>query len=302
MILLLALFTLVMAVAPAAAQDEEAAPAWDGTSRFTLLIMGMDRRPGDGDTLVTRTDANMLVSYDPATNSLGILHIPRDLHFAPPGTERLVRVNTLLQEGELIQEGYGPYYVMDTLQYNLGIYIDRFVMFDFEAFITVVDAIGGIEVTITYTIDDPQYPNMSGGFDPFFLPPGTHRLDGYDALRFARTRHGDNDFVRGIRQMQVIEAIYTRLAEDGIMARLMPQADVLMDSLRENVYTDLALEDMLMLGLALADVPSENIATGGINSDSIVTYAQPSGRSIYVPDRTRLADLMIEVFGDNYSG
>jgi polyisoprenyl-teichoic acid--peptidoglycan teichoic acid transferase len=280
--------------------DEDHIPAWDGQSRFTMLILGMDRRPGARDTLQVRTDTIILASLDPATQSIGLLHIPRDLHLTPPGSDQFVRANTLMLEGEHLQEGYGPYYAMDAVQYNLGIYIDRYVLFDFEAFIELIDALGGVEITITYNISDPTYPDMHFGFDPFFLSAGRHRLDGETALKFARTRHGDNDYMRGVRQMQLLGAIHEQVARSDSLPRLMMQAPQLMQELRHNVYTDLAVQDIIYLAQYASAIPPEHVVTGAINQEHIILYALPGGTRAYIPDRTKLADLMTSVFGENY--
>src|SRR5690606_27427971 len=72
---------------------------WNGTSRFTVLVMGLDRRPGETG-LAFRTDTIMLVSLNPAENSVGILSIPRDLYVEVPGYNQLQRINTSLVLGE----------------------------------------------------------------------------------------------------------------------------------------------------------------------------------------------------------
>ncbi|GAB4513072.1 MAG: hypothetical protein OHK0046_13470 [Anaerolineae bacterium] len=297
---LLLILVLLMLALPTIAQEEEELPLWDGQSRLNILVMGMDRRPGARDTLSVRTDAIFLISINPAEERIGILHIPRDLHFVPAGSADFIRVNTLVLEGEDLQEGYGPYYAMETLQYNLGMYIDRYVMFDFEAFITLVDAVDGVTITTRYTIDDPTYPDMNYGFDPFYLPAGTHTLNGRDALRFARTRHGDNDFVRGERQMQVITALQEKLAEGRTLAQLVLQAPTLYEELSHNIYTDLALEEIIRLGQIGVLIPQENVYTGGINLEYNLQYTLPNGQNVYIPDRAALADLMVELFGEDY--
>ena len=299
---LLAVATLAV-VFPVQAQDEGAtpiAPLWTGDTRFTMLVMGMDRRPGARDTLRVRTDAMLLVSVDPYTQSLGVLHIPRDIHLTPPGTGDFIRVNTLMVEGENLQEGYGPYWAMDTFQYNLGIYIDRYVAFDFEAFVALIDAIGGVSVTTNYVINDPTYPDMDYGFDPFFLSAGTHLLDGESALKFARTRHGDNDFLRGERQMQVMTAVHERLGDADVFPQLLTQAPQLIQQYSRNVYTDLAFEEMLQLAAFIASLPPENIATNSLDQDHTLLYYLPNGTNGYIPDRAALGALMVSTFGEGY--
>lgn len=299
--LLLILLIVLLLVLPTAAQDENTVSPWDGQSRFTVLVMGMDRRPDEGDTLAVRTDAILLVSIDPATESVGVLHIPRDVHFPLADSGDFVRVNSLLQTGERIQEGYGPYFTLGTLQYNLGMYIDRYLLFDFEAFMTLVDTLGGVEVTTNYTINDSYYPNMNYGYDPFVLPAGTHTLDGYDALRFARTRHGDNDFLRGVRQMQVATAVIDRLREPGTMLQLITNAPDLLNSLRNNIFTDMTLDEMIELAQVAVSMDIEAINTASMNEAYILLTVLPSGSNAYVPDRENLVDLLTEAFGESYA-
>lgn len=300
--ILLALF-LSLAIMPLAAQtddDEPFYPVWDGESRFTLLVMGMDRRPNARDTYSVRTDVMILVSIDPQNQRIGMLHIPRDLHLNPPDSGDFIRVNTLMVEGERIQENTGPYYAMDTIQYNLGMFVDRFIAFDFEAFIYVIDALGGVEITTEYSINDPEYPDMNYGYDPFFLPRGTHLLDGRTALQYARTRHGDNDFVRGLRQLQVIEAVFERVTDDNMLPYLIGIAPTLLDDLGRNIYTDLRLPDMIQLAQFAVTVPPENITGDTINLSHNMVYTLPDGRNIYIPDRSNIGELLEEVFGAQY--
>lgn len=279
---------------------------WDEQSRFNVLIAGIDRRPNQNDTLSVRTDAMVVASFDPATESIGLLHIPRDLFFViPPDASGnplpMVRVNTLLLRGEESQEGYGPIYMMDTLGYNFGMYIHSYVLFDFEAFIAIVDALGGIDITTTYTISDPTYPDMDYGFDPFYLPKGEHRLDGETALKYARTRHGDNDYVRGARQLQVVEAIGERATSTEVLPLLLARAPQLLEDLEGNLYTDLPFEDAVALALFAARTPLENIRTGSINQ-AYITYTVNEGDTVAIPDREKLGDLLTEVFGEGYGG
>jgi len=301
-VLFMLIALLLLSPAVIRAQDDTALPGWDGESRFTVLVAGIDRRPDEAQTLSVRTDAIMLLSVDPETERIGVLHIPRDLHFVPAGEDDFLRVNSLLVFGEQIDDGYGPYYMLDTLQYNLGMYIDRYMLVDFAAFITLVDAIGGVEVSLDYVINDPTYPDMNYGYDPFYLAAGTHTLDGYDALRFARTRHGDNDFLRGERQLQIIAALREKLTEADTFPLLLAQAPALLDDLSSNIMTDMTLDEMIALARFALTVEDEGLNTAALRSEYIMTFTQPGGTNIYIPDRSQLIDLLSSVFGDNYAG
>jgi LCP family protein required for cell wall assembly len=140
---------------------------WDGQSRFTMVLVGLDRRPNETG-LAYRTDTMLIVSIDPVTNSIGILSLPRDTYVVIRGYASRQRINSALVFGELERAGYGPTLMMETVQNNFGIRINDYMAVDFQAFIDVVDAIGGIDVTIDYTINDQQYPNMNYGYDPFY--------------------------------------------------------------------------------------------------------------------------------------
>lgn len=273
---------------------------WDGESRFTLLAMGIDRRP-DERGLTYRTDTMMLISIDPNNNSMGILSIPRDLYIAVPGYAERQRANSAMVLGETNQAGAGPDLAMRSIQYNLGIRVHDYVVVDFKAVIDLINAVNGIEVSIDYTINDPQYPNMYYGYDPFYLAAGTHQLNGETALKFARTRHGDSDIERAGRQQQVLYAVRDKVLELDMLPQLIVQAPSLLSSLSDNVQTGLTLQQMIELAWYVKDIPDENITTGVIGFEYIMNYTTNSGAQVLIPNAQTISRLMVEVFGPNYS-
>lgn len=272
---------------------------WDGEGRITVLLLGIDRRPGEKG-LSYRTDTMILMSLDPRVGEVGMLSIPRDLYIEVPGYGGMRRINEPMVLGELREPGRGPVLAMETVEYNLGIRVNHFIVVDFGAFITIVDAVGGIEVNNEYNIYDGSYPTMNYGYEVFKLAPGTHLLDGETALKFARTRHGDNDIERGKRQQEVLFALLRKVADPATWPRLLTQLPVIWNSVQENIYTDLTLEQMLELGLYVKDIPMDNINASGISYSYLSSYVTPSGAQVLIPNRVRLADLMAEVFGENY--
>lgn len=276
--------------------------AWDGTERFTILVMGWDRRPSEPADGAYRTDTMMVVSLDPRTDSVGILSVPRDLYVNIPGYASLQRVNSAYVLGELRQPGTGASLAMQTVQYNLGIQIHDYIIVDFNAFITFVDAIGGIDVTNQTTINDPQYPAMYGyGYDPFYLAPGEHHLDGTTALKFARTRHGSSDFRRAERQQQVIFAIRDQLLSLETLPQLILSAPSLWAQVSTGMHTGLTLDQILRLAWYAKDIPLQNVRTGVIAEGYISFYTTPQGASVVIPNRSALGSLMVEVFGPDYN-
>jgi LCP family protein required for cell wall assembly len=263
-------------------------------------MMGLDRRPGETG-LAYRTDTMMLVSIDPHSNSVSILSLPRDLYVEVPGYSALQRINSAMVLGELQRPGYGPTLAMQTAQYNFGIRVHDFLAVDFNAFITLVDTIGGIDVNVPYTINDPQYPNMYYGYEPFYLAAGFHHLDGATALKFARTRHQTSDFERAERQQQVLYAIRDRILDVEMLPQLIVQSPTMLSQLSDNVYTGLNIDQMIQLAWYLKDIEAENIRTGVVDERYTMGYLTPEGASVLVPNRSLIGSLMVDVFGANYS-
>lgn len=287
---------------PVTAQENVRVPdepaRWDGQSRFNILVLGMDRRPNARDNLNARTDVVMVVSFDPINERLGILHIPRDTYVGLIGGG-LKRVNTLLVEGEDIKEGYGPHFAMKTLEANLGMSLDAYVAFDFQAFIDVVDALGGITVEVQSLINDPSFPDMNYGFDPLYLEPGEQSLDGYTALQYARTRHGDNDYERGERQLQVIAAVRDKLSQPTVLQDLIVRAPQLVEQLDGHLYTNLPTQQGIYLGMSMMLLDGDDLYTGVLDPDYTRGYTW-GGERVRVIDDARLRELLRDLFGENY--
>lgn len=273
---------------------------WDGQTRFTIVLGGLDRRPEETG-LAHRTDSLMIVSIDPISSSIGVLSIPRDLLVNVPGFAKRQKINTVLPNGEGQRYGYGPALLQQTVQYNFGIRVHDYILMDFQALIDIVDIIDGIEITIDYTLDDPKYPDMNYGFDPLFIPAGTHKLNGYNALRFARTRHGNNDMRRAERQQLVLYAIRDRVLSFEMIPRLIVQAPQLWATLSDNLYTGLELGQIIRLALFVKDIDLANITTGVMDYNYVEDYTTEDGLFAVVPSQGQVGYLMRKVFGDNYN-
>lgn len=171
---------------------------WQGKERITILLLGIDQRPGE-DPDVARTDTIMLLTLDPQTKSAGMMSIPRDL-YVPLPDRGMDRINTAHVYG-------GPEFAKRAIEYNFGIPIQHYARVDFTALTSLVDLVGGVDVYNDEDINDTSYPDNNYGYEPFVLAKGWHNLDGKTALKYARTRHGSSDFSRIKRQQQVIMAL-----------------------------------------------------------------------------------------------
>lgn len=267
--------------------------------RFTLLVMGLDLRPGDS-ARAANTDSILVMSIDPTRNSIGILSIPRDLVIPVPGQPDMQRINSLYTLGELAKPGGGPQLVMQTIQYNFGIPVDNYLIVSFQVLIDAVDMIGGIDIQVPEAINDPEYPDMNYGYDPLYIPAGLIHMDGALALKYARTRHEDSDYGRADRQQQVILAIRKKILSGDQLTKLAMQAPDLWTKLSQGVLTDLAFDRALSLGWYAKDIPAEKILRGTVENEYLQAM-QYEGSSVVTLNRTEIGKLMVQVFGPDYS-
>ena len=274
---------------------------WDGQSRYSIIVAGLDRRQDQNNEPV-RTDSLMLMSIDPATKRIGVLSIPRDLWVQIPDHEDRDRINRAYFLGELRGPGGGPRLLQQTVSWNLGMRVHNYLLVDFQALIDVVDLLGGIEVTIDYAINDERFPDLNYGYDPFYLAPGTHRLDGYDALRFARTRHGNNDVHRAERQQQVLYGIRDRALSIDFF-ELIRQVPAMLSTLSAHLQTGLDIQQIVQLAYFARDIDFDNITMRVMDFSYLQEHVtEEYQQQVLIPIVERLPILLRETFGDDYSG
>lgn len=275
---------------------------WDGEERFTILLMGIDARPEQGSNGLYRTDTMMIISFDPMNNSIGMMSIPRDTYVNIPGYTNLQRVNTAYLLGNNQEPGFGPTLAMQTVQYNFGIRIHDYMLVDFNAFIKIIDRIGGVDVFVEREINDRTYPDMNFGYDPFYISEGWHHLDGETALKYARSRHTSDDVDRGRRQQQIMLAVRDRVVSLDMVDELVLNALPIWNDINEGVETGLGFDQLVELALFAVEVPEDSINNAVVNWECCLqSYTTPTGASVLIPERYSLGLLMVEIFGEGYN-
>lgn len=269
--------------------------AWEGSDRVNILLLGIDRRPGEA--FVSRTDSMMVISVNPETDGVSVLSIPRDLYVQIPGYGQ-DRINTALvygaREGDYLD---GAALAMQTVSSNLNIPIHHFVLVDFSAFVRVIDLLEGIDVQVPYDINDPLYPDMDYGYDPLYIPAGLQHFDGETALKYARTRHADSDFNRAYRQQQVLFAARNKAMSLGF-GDLLLRAPSLYREVESGIRTDLSLEQMLRLAKTVGDIPSENMRNEVLDQDYVTSYRTPAGASVLLLNMDTALPFIQSLFAD----
>jgi LCP family protein required for cell wall assembly len=268
---------------------------WSGKERVTILLLGIDQRCEEEGP--THTDTMMVFTMDPVGLSASILSLPRDLWVEIPGfgVNKINQANFLGEVYEL--PGGGPALAVDTVEATLGIKIDYYATVNFDAFVEVVDEIGGIDVIVAETINDNKYPDNCYGYDPFQLAAGEQHLDGQTALKYARTRvtfGGDVD--RANRQQQVVMAVRSKIMSLDMVPQLLTRAPELWRIFQDNVHTDLSLNEAVQLALLAQEIPAGSIRTEVIDYDYVYNETTPDGQFVLVPVRENIRLLRDELF------
>ncbi len=223
---------------------------------ITVLILGSDRRPNEGGP--ARTDTIMLARIDPARQRVALLSLPRDLIVELPGYG-YGRINSAYATGEInLGVGGGMTVARSTVSRLINTAIDYAVFVDFEGFIGLIDAIGGIDVNVPVALYDNAYPTMDYGYMEIYFDAGLQHMDGARALEYARLRHADSDFERVRRQQTIVLQVIDQLASQNIVTAL-DQAVTASAALRGYVWTDMPENQMLSLAWSLRKLKSQQI-------------------------------------------
>jgi LCP family protein required for cell wall assembly len=230
--------------------------------RINILLVGVD---AVADRTATLTDTMMVASLDPIGPSVSLLSVPRDLVDAPLGNGDVYgpKLNSLLGYADRHPEEFpagGIRALQDAIGALLDIPIHYYARIEFEGFITMVDALGGVDVTVARGFEDPGYDGF--GFDSrgFSITEGDHHLDGATALAYARSRKaaGESDFTRAARQQQILVAMRDQLAQGGSLLFELP---ALLGAVGQTVRSDVPVEQLPRLAAILDEVDREEMVS-----------------------------------------
>jgi len=265
---------------------------WDGSSRISVLVMGLDSRAADSDD-IPRTDTMILFSLDPQSRTAGMLSIPRDLWVEIPGFD-YSKINTAYRLGEVYNIAErGPGLALTTVENLLGMEIDYYAMVDFNAFEDFIDELGGITVNVpTKIVVDPL-----GKHNTETLKAGEHLLPGYLALAYARSRNSSgSDFDRAGRQQQVVMAIRDKILSAEMLPTLIKNSPALYQSLSSGISSNLTLMQLVRLAWVAQQIPGENIRQGVIGVDQVDFAYSYDGQDILRPLPNEIRQLRDQIF------
>lgn len=231
------------------------------SSVMNVLVIGAD---SNKDGSEGRSDTMMLISLNSKDNSMKIVSFLRDLYVDIPGYGK-DRLNAAYSYG-------GAGMLMQTIENNFRIEVDKYLETNFDGFEDIIDAMGGIEVTMTTA--EAEFIN---DWKNVGAVEGKNELNGKNALYFARMRKLDSDFGRTTRQRQVVSAMFTKLKSSNpitmysVAYNLMP-----------NLKTNLSYVELIQFGLAfskMGDAKTMSVPSDGTYYD----YTTPEGAMVLVP-------------------
>ena len=191
----------------------------ESDDRVNILLLGYGGAGHDGPYL---TDTMMLVSFQPSTKKVALISIPRDLYVNIPGYGYR-KINEIMSDGrDQKYPGGGEAMTVKVVSDLLNTPIQYYASIDFNGFKQVIDQVDGVTVTVDRTFYDAMYPDSGIGYDPVSFKAGTQTMNGTTALKFARSRHGNNgegtDFARAARQQKIILALKDKLLSFGTLS------------------------------------------------------------------------------------
>jgi len=223
---------------------------WDGESEFpevfTLLVAGQDDVGERG-----LSDTVMLVTTDVTNGRVNVLNIPRDLKVDEPWA--MPKINSVYAWTGSIDR------LMESVEALTGFLPDNYVMLDMQAFVDLVDVVGGVYFNV------PRRMHYSDPFQDLYidLQPGYQQLDGDGAIQLVRWRqnnagtagYADGDIGRIRTQQDFMGALARELLQIRNVTRIGEIAGIF----TEHVRTDLPYGTIAWYATQLMDMDSENI-------------------------------------------
>jgi LCP family protein required for cell wall assembly len=281
-------------------------PPYDNTSRLNILLIGSDQRPNQG---TYNTDTLIVVSIDPTTKQVAMFSLPRDSSNLPlpPGPLANAyggvypnKINSLFtavrNRGDLVAgnnktRGYNALKLVLGNLYQLD--IKYFVEVNFDGFKQVVDAMGGVTINVQVPVIDDSYPSDTGRHARIYIPAGIQHMTGAQALVYARSRHGSDDFDRGYRQQRVL----TSMREQANIPNLIPRIPELFAAFKATVKTDIPQGDMAKLAGLAGSVDTKNIRSYVFSFPRYGTQTGPGAPVYkYLPNVSRIRAAVANAF------
>ena len=243
-----------------------------------ILLIGNDSRNADEGG---RSDAMILVSISSRTNSIHLTSLLRDIYVDIPGHDGN-RLNAAYAYG-------GPELLMETLEENFDIEVNRYMLVNFQAFANLVDAVGGVDLELSneevqyvngYLVEYNQLEGRAEGTD--YLDSslsGNIHLNGPQALAYCRNRYIGSDFARTERQRKVVAA-----AVKNAPFALVTNGSELIEGVMSNITTNLTKAELSGLMMQAPMMITYDMVSGSIPLEGTYSNANIRGMAVLEVD------------------
>ncbi|TMN21766.1 LCP family protein [Lentibacillus cibarius] len=205
---------------------EEVDPVEDNVS---VLFIGVDNSEIRNEQ-TSRSDALILATFNKESSSVKLLSIPRDSYVYVPEVDRYTKITHAHAYG-------GAEATIETVENFLDVPVDYYAEMNFNGFVDVVDALGGIKYDVPYEFSEFDSNDERNGVH---LNAGYQTLNGEEALALARTRKYDNDIERGKRQQAILKTIFDKATSTASVFKL----GEVIDAIGSNMTTNMTFTDM----------------------------------------------------------
>lgn len=270
---------------------------WTPASRMNILVLGLDRRPGEGEDQPARSDTMFVASIDTQARRLQMLAIPRDLwaeipYGDKPGVWSEAKINAAFSYGQFYKyPGGGAAAAVAAVEHDYHIDIQHYVVIDWAGFVTLVDAIGGIDIDVPDTISD-YGTDVLEVFKDQTVVAGPQHMDGKQALGYSRVRV-DGDLKRIERQQLVIRAVAAQSVSLGYIAKL-PQ---LWDAYHAAIRTDIDSGSIPGFGILAGKLKLERIDTFSLGP-ALYPGISEDGELILLPNIDEVYEIIDQFLAD----
>jgi LCP family protein required for cell wall assembly len=248
------------------------------SGRVSLVFLGYGGPGHDGPYL---TDSILVITIDRSTGKSAFISVPRDLWVqVPANSGHYAKLNTAYAYG---MANGGPFVggqmADQKLTTVLGISVPYFISVNFSGFAGMVDALGGVDITVPDTFNASLSPTYAPAIH---FHAGPYHMDGALALFFARARYCTpateaSDFARSIRQQILMRALASKLKSPTSIF----DYSAVMDAMQPNVKTNLSLRDLYTIFTSVDFSTAKRI---GITNDNVLMDATSSdGQAILLP-------------------
>lgn len=240
---------------------------------LNILLIGQDARPGETRA---RSDVMILVTVNKTQKTLTLTSFLRDLYVQIPGYSNN-RLNATYAWG-------GMGLLDSTLESNFGVLVDGNFEVNFDAFSSVIDILGGVDVELTAS--EASVINKSVGYEA--LGSGMQHLNGEEALTYARIRKLDSDFGRTNRQRKLLTALFEKFRRSDLNTLM-----ALVNEVLPLLTTDLSKAEILRYASEILPMlPELSLTSQRIPADGAYVDATINGMAVLKADMNAARELL----------